>query len=168
MSDHILPDVRFLDPAQIHLRQGDREAPNMTVEGDRSYLDIRVRLAFPFSFPDEYLVLHDSKDEVIGMLKDITGLDDDSVRVVSEDLDRRYFRPEIVEIIAIREEYGCTLFDVVTSRGPASFTVRNIGENIRENEAGRLRIRDMHGSVYEIPDLSRLDLASRHRLELVT
>jgi hypothetical protein len=168
MSDESkLPDVKYLEPKTVALRRGDREAPHATIDGDRTYLDTRVRLAFPQSLPDQYIVLHDSKDNVIGMLLTIEGLDELSTAIVKEELDRRYFRPQVVRVLKLHEEYGCTEFEVETTRGLVTFRVRGVNENVREGPNGTFRIRDIHGSIFEVPPLDELDPVSRSRMETI-
>ena len=162
-----LPEIIYLDPRKLSLRTAEQRLPDLTVEGDRSYLEVRVRLAFPMSHPSEYVVLNDCKDEQIGTLKSLKGIDRESRRIIEEELDRRYFAPRITVIHRIREEYGCTHFDVETTRGPTKFGVRNVRENVRELSPGHVQVRDLHGSVYEVPDVSELDPQSQSRLSQI-
>jgi len=160
-----LPEIEYLDAAKLQVMDtGEDRAPNLTIEGDRSHFEIKVRHAFPRTHPAEFIVLYDRGDDEIGMLRNLKELDRASRKLLERELDHRYFSPRITEIRSIREEYGITLFDVETNRGPTKFGVRSVRENVKELEPGRIRIIDVHDSVYEIPDIARLDTDSLARI----
>ena len=54
------PDYDFLDPRHVRLFSDDSGRMRMTVEGDRSYLDVKAVRAFPMSLPDQYAGLLDA------------------------------------------------------------------------------------------------------------
>jgi len=157
-------EFMFLEPSRITLIPRGQARPDMTIEGDRSYLAVGVRRAFPRSLKNEYIAFYDCKDTEIGMLRYLKGLSKEAGKAIAEELDRRYFTPSITAIHRIKEEYGIAQFDVETTRGHTKFGVRSVRENIAELETGMVKITDLHGTVYEIPDVGALDPASRARL----
>ncbi|HQK94913.1 MAG TPA: DUF1854 domain-containing protein [Armatimonadota bacterium] len=157
-------ELKYLEPSKITLIPRGQARPDMTIEGDRSYLAVGVRRAFPRSLKNEYIAFYDCKDTEIGMLRNLKGLSKEAGKVIAEELDRRYFTPSITAIHRIKEEYGIAQFDVETTRGRTRFGVRSVRENITELETGMVKITDLHGTVYEIPNVNDLDPASRARL----
>ena len=72
----------------------DDAVVRLTLEGDRSWREVRIARAFPFSDPDHYIGFRDGDDKDIGLLIDLRGLDAESRRIIDEELARRYFTPQ--------------------------------------------------------------------------
>ena len=53
----------------------------LTIDGDRSYLKVKVVRAAPLSHPTRYICLLDAKDEEICMIDDLKQLDSRGVRL---------------------------------------------------------------------------------------
>lgn len=148
--------VRFLDPKTLRLFRTHPEdvTVRLTIEGDRSWREVRVARAFPFSDPDRYIGLRDGDDKDIGILTTLHGLDKGSHTVIQEELDRRYFTPRIERVMAVKEEFGVVTWEVETDRGPRRFLVRNLRDSTFPLGANRLMMTDTDGNRYEFPDVS--------------
>ena len=147
--------VRFLDPKTLRLfRIGSDDATvRLTLEGDRSWREVLVARAFPFSDPDRYIGLRDGDDKDIGILTTLHGLDGDSRQIIEEELERRYFTPKVERVLSVTEEFGVVTWDVETDRGRRRFLVRNLRDNSFPLGANRLMMTDTDGNRYEIPDV---------------
>ncbi len=66
-----------------------------TLEGDRSWREVRIARAFPLSDLDRYIGLRDGNDKDIGILETLHGLDGESRAIIDEELERRYFTPQV-------------------------------------------------------------------------
>ena len=147
--------VRFLDAPSLRLF---RTAPSdatvrLTIEGDRSWREVRIARAFPLSKPDSYIGLRDGDDKDIGILTTLKGLDADSVAIIEEELERRYFTPRVERVLAVKEEFGVVTWEVETDRGPRRFLVRNLRDNSFPLGTNRLMVTDTDGNRYEFPDV---------------
>ena len=81
MAEEINPfAVRFLEAQGLRLfRTHPTDATvRLTLEGDRSWREVRIARAFPFSNPDRYIGLRDGDDKDIGILTSLHGLDAES------------------------------------------------------------------------------------------
>ena len=150
--------VRVLDPASVRLF---RTAPSdttvrATIDGDRSWREVRVARAFPLSAPDRYIGLRDGNDKDIGIFETLVGLDAESRRVIEEELKRRYFTPQITKVVTVSEEFGVVTWDVETTKGPRRFLVRNMKDNSYTLGLNRVMMTDVDGNRYEIPDAASL------------
>lgn len=148
----------FREPAW-HLR--------MTIEGDRSYLRVKIVRAVPLSEPDRYICFLDAKDEVICMVEDVRELRAEDQAIIREELARRYMTSRIERIHSIRSEYGVSYWEVTTDRGPREFVVKNVGEDARWLDEKRVLIQDVDGNRFEVADLGALDKRSRGLMEMV-
>lgn len=151
-------DVRFLDPKSMRLFRTDPAdlRVRLTLEGDRSWREVRIARAFPFSDPDHYIGFRDGDDKDIGLLIELHELDEDSRRIIDEELARRYFTPKIERVLAVSEQFGVVTWDVQTDRGERHFVVRHLRDNAYSLGPNRLMMTDADGNRYEIPDVSSL------------
>ena len=161
-----LPSLKFLDAARLRFHRPAPDHPlRLTVEGDRSYLRVSARAAFPLSDREHFIELYDGSDETIGVIRSLDELSPDDRDALRAELDRRYFTPVIIRIDRVRRELGLHRWDVVTDRGERSFTVKSLREDVEILSDGRIRLKDVEGRIYEIPDPSILPPPSRKLLE---
>ena len=147
--------VRFLDAPTLRLF---RTSPSdstvrLTIEGDRSWREVRIARAFPFSRPDAYIGLRDGADKDIGILTTLDGLDGESKVIIDDELERRYFTPRIEHVLNVKDEFGVVTWEVETDRGPRRFLVRNLRDNSFPLGLNRLMVTDTDGNRYEFPDV---------------
>ncbi|MCL4541235.1 MAG: DUF1854 domain-containing protein, partial [Chloroflexi bacterium] len=93
MDDHLL----FLDPPldphidrrRLHFRRGNWGL-RLTVDGDRSFWRVRIRLADPLHHPNEFISVLINPDHELLLLDDLTDLDAESQRAIRQALDWVY------------------------------------------------------------------------------
>jgi len=139
----------------------------MTIEGDRSYLRVKVVRAAPLSQPSRYVCFLDARDEAVCMVDDLNDLEPASLRIAQEELDRRYLTSRVGRIESIRSEFGVSYWDVQTDRGRREFVVQDVAENAQWLGERRLLLIDVDGNRFEIPDMDALDRRSSKFLEAV-
>lgn len=147
--------VRFLEPKTLRLfrTHPDDATVRLTIEGDRSWREVRIARAFPFSDPDRYIGLRDGDDKDIGILTTLHGLDSESQAIIGTELEKRYFTPRIEKVLAVKEEFGVVTWEVETDKGPRRFLVRNLRDSTFPLGANRLMMTDTDGNRYEFPDV---------------
>ena len=148
--------VRFLNAETLRVFRTHPEdaTVRLTIEGDRSWREVRIARAFPFSNPDRYIGLRDGDDKDIGVLATLQGLDKGSHAIIEEELERRYFTPRIERVLTVSEEFGVVTWEVETDRGPRRFLVRNLRDSTFPLGANRLMMTDTDGNRYEFADVS--------------
>ena len=87
------PHFPDLFPGEVRLFRDASNRLRLTVEGQRSYLDVKVVRAFPLSDPDGYIGFLDGKDKLIGLIREPDALDAESLALARKDMHRRYFTP---------------------------------------------------------------------------
>ena len=128
--------------------------------------------AFPITEPDEFIAIREpdvrgaSDGEEIGMIRRLSDFDEETAKLLGNELERRYFAPVITKIYSVKEKFGYIYFDVETSAGKVSFVMNNPTSNVRTLEDDRTRLYDVDGNCFEIPEISKLDKASLHKIEL--
>ena len=157
----------YVEPEAIRLFREPPWVLRLTIEGDRSYIKVRVVCAAPLSQPDRYICLLDEKNEVICTVEDPIDLDAVSQRIVKEEIEQRYMTAIIKRVDSLRSEFGVSYWEVQTDRGDREFVVRNVSENAQWITDRRLLLLDVDGNRFEIANLEVLDKKSRGLIEMV-
>lgn len=145
------------------------KSPNGDVEFFERVLPVR---SFPITEPDEFISIRepDSKESgkgnEIGMIRKISDFPSEVRDLLEEELSRRYFTPEISKIFSVKDKFGYSYWEVMTSAGKISFVMNNPSSNIRTLEDGRVFIHDIDGNCFEIPHPEKLDKASFRHIEI--
>lgn len=150
--------VRFLDPTQLTLFRSHPtdSLVRLTLTGDRSWRDVRIACAFPFSNPSNYIGLRDGEDKDIGMMTTLDGLDESSQAIVEDELERRYFTPKVQRVVTVEEQFGVVTWEVETNRGARRFLVRNLRDNAFPLGPNRVMMTDTDGNRFDFPDVRSL------------
>lgn len=129
----------------------------MEIAGEACYLRVVVRRLRPLNDPAHWISFWANDEVEIGILKDPATLDPESRKLLDEELEKRYFTPTILRIYAVKERFGVHDWEVETDRGPRTFSVRGLHQNVKQVPPARLLITDVLGNRYDIPDVRRLD-----------
>lgn len=121
---------------------------------------------FPFEEEEKYICVLDDKQQEIGIIKDMADFDSNTKEILRKELYRKYFMKTIVSIDKLKDKYGYTYWDITTTDGRLSFTLRDTSRNIVKIGDDRLMIVDIDGNRYEIPSIAKMDRASYRKIEL--
>jgi hypothetical protein len=132
--------------------------------GQADVHDVRIRRAFPWSKPEEWISIRSSEGKELLLIEDVAGLDAVVRQTIDAYLAATVLIPQIERIVSIDVRFGFQEWSVQTDRGPVAFRVQE-REDIRFLPDGRYAIRDADGNIYEMPPLSALDDPSRRALE---
>lgn len=151
---------RYLDPATLTLTRAEVGTARLEIRKDACYLRVIVRRLMPLSNPDQYISLAADEDTEIGILVNPAKLDSKSLKILQEELDKRYFTPTIQKVYGVKEQFGIHEWEVETERGRVTFLVRGLNQNIKQVPPARLFVTDVRGNRYDIPDYRELDADS--------
>jgi hypothetical protein len=155
--------LAFLDVAKLRFFKHGATL-RLTVEDDRSYLEVAIVRAFPLSEPRAFLSVRDGANTEVGVISNPAALSRDSRTLVAEDLERRYLVPAVTRIVAARERFGTVDWTMETDRGRRQFTTRNLRENVQRPAPGRIILSDVDGNRYDVRSIDGLSLESRRLL----
>lgn len=131
-----------------------------------------VLRAFPVTNPNEFLSIREpdpkrmGKAKEIGMIRRASDFDEKTNVLFNQELDRRYFTPEILKIENVKEKFGYFYWTVQTSAGHITFIFNNPFNSIRVMEDGRVMFNDIDGNSFVIKDPKKLDPASYKKIEI--
>jgi len=173
MSEHAMKmmekqdfSVNILDPKKIRICRDEMGRLKLIFDDAVKITIKRVVRAFPLTMPWRYIILIDENDREIGLLRDIRELDESSMKVLKDELERVYFIPKIKRIYRIKEEFGVLIWETETDKGPRRFEVTS-RRNVKKMGKRRIIVRDADGNLYDIPDYAHLDQKSIILLESV-
>lgn len=132
--------------------------------GERRYCDVAPVRAFPFSEPERFIALKDAQGRELVLLEDLEMLSPRSRQALIETLFKREFSPIIRRIIHVPAQAEPSEWQVETDRGETRFVLKS-EHDIRRIGAFAMLITDSHGIRYRVPDVRRLDRASRQVLQ---
>lgn len=165
-------DVVLLNPCCVQFFHTTGTALRVTIDDPscgpgRTVLRCQVACAFPWRFTDKWIGIRDEKDKDLGMLETTNGMSPESLETLRVELDRRYFIPTVTAVTKAKKEYETVTWDVQTDRGPRTYHVHQLRENVHQLDDGRIVITDRHGSRFAFATLNETDKESRVILERV-
>ena len=158
-------DFVFLDLSKTRFERAPDGTLRVMIEDQLCALRVEALRAFPLSHPRENIVLRDGADKTIGTLRALDELPEPAKTWLEEQLERRYFLPQVTAIYGILERFGSSVWDLETDRGRVTASTRQMHEALHEVEPNRFLITDAEGNRYEIRDVRALDSDSRARFQ---
>ncbi|MDD7302435.1 MAG: DUF1854 domain-containing protein, partial [Eubacteriales bacterium] len=126
-GDLILENERVsiaLTPENAKFRRSGGGLISLDIINDKgepeSFERVVILRSFPVTNPDEFLSVRepDSKKQgrgrEIGMIRHMSDFDGETQKLFAEELDRRYFTPEILKINSVKDKFGYLYWDVNT------------------------------------------------------
>jgi hypothetical protein len=129
----------------------------------REHIDVKPIRIFPISDPEHWVSLCDAEGNELICIEDLNRLPDQGRHLLSEELVVREFLPIIKKITGISSRFEPSEWQVETDRGETCF-ILNDEDDIHRLSTYRILIIDAHRIRYLIPDMRRLDSASRRLL----
>lgn len=147
--------IRFLTPQNASFRKTEGRMLNVTVDGEETP-NVYVHCSFPHTDKRIYLSIRTFENKEIGMIRSLDDFPPETAALLEEQVQIRYFAPEIVKVIKIREEFGYSYWETETTSGICRFTVRSGGSNVKLVSETRLLVLDVDGNRFVIPDIDAL------------
>ena len=126
---------------------------------------INVYRCFPLSAAEHYICLRQADGTELGIIRDLADLADATAATLREELDQRYFTPEITSVRTIKEEFGYSYWEVDTPVGQHRFTVQSGKNNIMELGGGELLLLDVDGNRFRLADYQQQPVATLKTIE---
>ena len=152
-----IPDptqVREITPENSRFEETPGRMLDVTVDGDL-YERVQVHASFPHTDPSHYISIRTSENKEVGMIRDLAAFSQEQAALIDWQMKVRYFAPEIVHIVSVKEEFGYTYVVAETTAGECRFTFRGSGGIIHPTE-NKYLITDVDGNRFVIPDVTKL------------
>lgn len=160
--------ISILNPDEITFKRANNGFLQLEKNDGQIFETVECAPLFPLSQPDRYIsVTSRSNGEIkeLGLIPNLESLSKQQQALVREEIEFRYFSPEIIDIKKITSQYGVDQWDVVTDKGDKIFLVRDIKENIIIRESGFISITDIEKCRYQITNYRKLPGKAQLELE---
>lgn len=127
---------------------------------------VYLHCSFPHTNKDIYISVRTIENKEVGMIKSLHDFPRETVQLLEEQINFRYFAPSINKVITVKEEFGYSFWETETSAGKCHFTVRSGGGNIKFVTANKLVIKDVDGNRFIIEDITQLSEKEYRMVEL--
>lgn len=158
-------DIIYVTPDNATFEVTPGRMMNVTVNGEE-HQNVFLHCSFPHTDRSIYISIRTGENKEIGMIKSLDQFPDDVVRLLEEQINIRYFAPEILEVVKITEEFGYSYWETETTSGYCRFTVRSGGGNLKFVTETRLLILDVDGNRFIIPDIDQLSSKEYRMVEM--
>jgi len=164
--------LRFLDPDDAAFSRDGFGQLMLKLADGQEYREVVLTLAFPLTHPSRMLVVRDRELKEVGIIDDYLTVDEQSRKLLEEELDKAYFVPRITRIISAQyqttsaktREQSVGTFEVETDRGRRTIQVQFL-QSMRFLPGGRVVLEDVDANRYEIASINNLDARSQALLE---
>ncbi len=161
-------ELKFLSKENTKVEATDGGFIHFEFEG-RKYENVQLVRTFPFTAVNEFVSVRQSNEEgtEIGIIENLEKDFEGVVKeVLKEQLAVRYFTPVIKKVISVKDEGGCSYFEVDTDAGISRFVVRSNDNSFIKLTETRIIIEDLENNRFEIPDLNKLSVKERKKLDI--
>ncbi len=157
-------NLECFNPDCVRLTRNKNGFIILTLNGENKGR-VKLTRAFPNDMPYSYIGITDIEDKEIGIIRQLSQLDSDSLCVAKQELNKRYFLPEISQITSIKEKMGSFYFETIIANKKKNFAVKDISRSIRITPDNSVYISDVDGNRYVIPDFDKIQRKTKRLLE---
>ena len=136
----------------------------LTVSKNGKDIPVHLIRCFPWSDPDKYYSLRDSKGNEVFLIEELRDLDSLSQKAIMAELADARFILEITKVDVIEKEFELRNWIVETKQGRRTFQT-GLEEWPTLLPSRGILIKDIVGDLYHIVDYSLLDKKSRELLK---
>ncbi|MCL2202553.1 MAG: DUF1854 domain-containing protein [Defluviitaleaceae bacterium] len=137
---------------------------------DEDYRHIVLRRIMPMEYPMEYISVADHENKEIGILRDVAALPAEQCAMVEHELDNRYYSPQIIEVLSVRDKLGYVYMEMKLKNKQGriydkSCAIKDVNRNIRTLPNNSAVIFDVDGNRFIVPLISDLSKQSQKKLD---
>lgn len=150
----------------FELTENDKGQLVLKRPGKDDLVDVRLRVAFPWSNPAEYVSIRSSEGKEAILLPSLDCLPEAQSRLIQTWLATSSFVPKVTAVHEVDTSFGYQQWKVSTDRGEIEFRVQE-REDLRFLPDGRFTVKDADGNLYELPTFAQMDAGTRKSLEML-
>lgn len=147
--------ILYLTPGNTKFVKTAGNMLSVQVDG-LDYPVVYLHCSFPHSNKRIFISVRTSENKEIGIIKSLDDFPNDIVNLLEEQIQMRYFAPEITKVIKIHDEFGYSYWETETNAGHLRFTVRKGGGNVKLVSANKVMISDVDGNRFMIENINAL------------
>lgn len=152
-------EILFLEPEKARFFELDHDFLGLEYDGTDKKR-VQLHRSMPIHMPDAYICVLDMDAKEIGIIRSLDGFAPEQLALIRKELDVRYYSPQILQILSVKEKMGYVYFDLKTQAGTRNIAVKDVSKGIRLLDDDRVVIVDIDGNRYTIDSFSALDRKS--------
>jgi len=156
-------DIRVFEPSEVTFSRSSGGVLQGIIDGT-PHEELVVYRAFPFRYTTEFISIRNAKGEELGIVRDLSELDEESRKELNTELEFRYFLPKVTRVDSVKQRTDLWIWELQTNLGPTRLTMRNLHEYVQFPGGHRMILTDLNGKRCEITDWNALDAHSRKQL----
>jgi len=162
-------DIGLLDLDKAEFFVADSGFTGLKYDG-KEYKHITLKRALPIGMPMEYISVADNENKEIGIIKAVDELSKDQYAIVLDELNSRYYCPEVLDVKSVKDKLGYLYMELVINVTGSEEThikncaVKDVNKNIRMLSDDSLIIYDVDGNRYVIKSLNALGKGNLKKL----
>ena len=149
--------IDYIDPSSAKFERTDGGFLSLRIGRRRPIPRVHLYRVFPLSDPSRLISVRDENDNEIGIIDSLAAFSPETIRMIGEELERRYFSPSIEKLVSLKEEFGYTYWDAESDAGFCRFTVKGGGSNVMQITEETLLIIDVDGNRFTFPNFEKTD-----------
>lgn len=149
--------IEYLDAETARFERTAGGFLSLRIGRRKPHKRVHLYRMFPLSEADRFISVRDEEDREIGVIEWLSSFDRETVGMLEEELDRRYFAPTIERLISLKEEFGYTYWDAETDAGVCRFTVKGDDNNVIHLSPDTLLVIDVDGNRFTFPNFEQAD-----------
>ena len=162
-------DLGIMDLREAVFYVGDGGFAGLRYKGE-DYKHIVLRRIMPIDQPLHYISVADQDNKEICILKAVSDLPKDQKEIVERELDSRYYSPEVLDLISVKDKLGYVYMEMRLRNKQGkeydkSCAVKDVSCNIRMLSNNSVIIFDVDGNRYVVSDLGALNKQSLRKLD---
>lgn len=158
-------NIRYLNRLNTTFFKTAGQMLSVTVE-EEEHPSVYVHCSFPHTNRRIYLSIRTIENKEIGMIRSLDDFPEETSELLEEQVQIRYFAPEITKVVTVKEEFGYAYWEAETTAGVCRFTVRGGGNNTKLISASRLLITDVDGNRFVIADINSISEKEYRMVEM--
>ncbi|MCL1861998.1 MAG: DUF1854 domain-containing protein [Defluviitaleaceae bacterium] len=129
-----------------------------------------LRRIMPLRHPFEYISVADHDNKEIGILKNVDDLPSSQREIVKNELDNRYYSPEVLDVVSVQDKLGYVYLELRLKNKKGveykkNCAIKDVSRNIRMLSDTSVIIFDVDGNRYIVEDVKRLSRQSLRKLD---
>jgi len=168
-ATHMQIDLGIFDLTQLEFYATTGGFVGMRYK-NKDYPHVLLRRVMPMQMPMEYISVADTDNKEIGILKAVADLPAAQRELVTQELDSRYYCPEVLEVVSVQDKLGYVYMEtrLQNKQGKEykkNYAVKDVSRNIRMLTPTSVIIFDVDGNRYIISDVRKLNRQSMRKLD---
>jgi len=162
-------DLGIMDIKEAEFYMTEGGFAGLKYKGE-DYKHVVLRRIMPMQQPFNFISVADNENKEIAILQSVDALPENQRGVVINELDNRYYSPEILDVVSVQDKLGYVYMEMKLKNKKGveykkNCAIKDVSRNIRMLSDNSIIIFDVDGNRYISSDLTKLSRQSMRKLD---